>query len=290
LRAHLEADGITLRIGDAWRRRREARRREDSAEGIALGGPRPPDSPEPVISGRSVLVATGRRANAEAWGATGLRADGARFGLKVEPLTLEARARRRSEPRRRHGARRLHPPRHYHGQVPSRAVCGRGRQGRSHGGSSQWTFSRSGDRVGGAPGGCRARSGGIDVVVASAIPETRAATSTTSTGAHVKAWSATRERGVLIGATLVTPRAGEIVGELVLAIKLPPPLRTPRRRHPPVPGLQPRARQNVSKELATEGSAASRRRDPETTTQRWRSRCRPLNAPRKLPPPPRVDL
>jgi hypothetical protein len=35
-----------------------------------------------------------------------------------------------------------------------------------------------------------------------------------------------RERGVLIGATMVTPRAGEIVGELVLAIKLGTPLRT----------------------------------------------------------------
>jgi pyruvate/2-oxoglutarate dehydrogenase complex dihydrolipoamide dehydrogenase (E3) component len=31
---------------------------------------------------------------------------------------------------------------------------------------------------------------------------------------------------VLIGATLVTPRAGEIVGELVLAIKLATPLST----------------------------------------------------------------
>src|SRR5207247_143944 len=37
---------------------------------------------------------------------------------------------------------------------------------------------------------------------------------------------ADRERGVLIGATLVTPRAGEIVGELVLAIKLGTPLTT----------------------------------------------------------------
>ena len=36
---------------------------------------------------------------------------------------------------------------------------------------------------------------------------------------------ADRERGVLIGATLVTPRAGEIVGELVLAIKLRTPLK-----------------------------------------------------------------
>jgi pyruvate/2-oxoglutarate dehydrogenase complex dihydrolipoamide dehydrogenase (E3) component len=35
---------------------------------------------------------------------------------------------------------------------------------------------------------------------------------------------ADRARGVLIGATLVTPRAGEIVGELVLAIKLATPL------------------------------------------------------------------
>ena len=37
---------------------------------------------------------------------------------------------------------------------------------------------------------------------------------------------ADRERGVLIGAMLVTPRAGEIVGELVLAIKLGTPLKT----------------------------------------------------------------
>jgi pyruvate/2-oxoglutarate dehydrogenase complex dihydrolipoamide dehydrogenase (E3) component len=35
-----------------------------------------------------------------------------------------------------------------------------------------------------------------------------------------------RRRGVLIGATLVTPRAGEIVGELVLAIKLRTALET----------------------------------------------------------------
>ena len=49
------------------------------------------------------------------------------------------------------------------------------------------------------------------------------ATSTTFTGGALKL-VADRAGGVLIGATLVTPRAGEIVGELVLAIKLRTPL------------------------------------------------------------------
>ena len=35
-----------------------------------------------------------------------------------------------------------------------------------------------------------------------------------------------RTRGVLIGATLVTPRPGEIIGELVVAIKQATPLKT----------------------------------------------------------------
>ena len=36
---------------------------------------------------------------------------------------------------------------------------------------------------------------------------------------------ADKGRGVLVGATLVTPRAGEILGELVVALKLGTPLR-----------------------------------------------------------------
>jgi len=37
---------------------------------------------------------------------------------------------------------------------------------------------------------------------------------------------ADRSRGVLVGATLVTPRAGEILGELVLALKVATPVAT----------------------------------------------------------------
>ena len=37
---------------------------------------------------------------------------------------------------------------------------------------------------------------------------------------------ADRSRGVLVGATLVTPRAGEILGELVLALKVETPVAT----------------------------------------------------------------
>ena len=48
----------------------------------------------------------------------------------------------------------------------------------------------------------------------------------TATGRGVLKLVGDRTRGVLIGATLVTPRAGEILGELVLAIKLGTPLKT----------------------------------------------------------------
>jgi len=71
-----------------------------------------------------------------------------------------------------------------------------------------------------------ARSRGIDVIVASADPaETARGYIHDFHGGALKLVG-DRGRGVLIGATMVTPRAGEIVGELVLAIKLGTPLKT----------------------------------------------------------------
>src|SRR6185503_15879379 len=71
-----------------------------------------------------------------------------------------------------------------------------------------------------------ARAKGIDVVVATADPAESARAYIQDFRGGALKLVADRERGVLIGATLVTPRAGEILGELVLAIKLGTPLET----------------------------------------------------------------
>jgi pyruvate/2-oxoglutarate dehydrogenase complex dihydrolipoamide dehydrogenase (E3) component len=71
-----------------------------------------------------------------------------------------------------------------------------------------------------------ARARGIDVVVASGDPAETARGYIHDFHSGMLKLVGDRERGVLIGATLVTPRAGEILGELVLAIKLGTPLKT----------------------------------------------------------------
>ncbi|MGZ6300006.1 MAG: NAD(P)/FAD-dependent oxidoreductase, partial [Candidatus Limnocylindria bacterium] len=70
-----------------------------------------------------------------------------------------------------------------------------------------------------------ARDRGIDVVATTTDPaETARGYIHDFHGGTLKL-VADRGRGVLLGATLVTPRAGEILGELVVAVKLGLPLR-----------------------------------------------------------------
>jgi pyruvate/2-oxoglutarate dehydrogenase complex dihydrolipoamide dehydrogenase (E3) component len=69
-----------------------------------------------------------------------------------------------------------------------------------------------------------ARAKGIDVIVANADPGESARGYIHDFHKGAIKLVGDRARGVLIGATLVTPRAGEIVGELVLAIKFATPL------------------------------------------------------------------
>jgi pyruvate/2-oxoglutarate dehydrogenase complex dihydrolipoamide dehydrogenase (E3) component len=71
-----------------------------------------------------------------------------------------------------------------------------------------------------------ARAKGIDIFIATADPADTARGAIHDFHGGALKLVGDRRRGVLIGATLVTPRAGEIVGELVLAIKLGTPLET----------------------------------------------------------------
>ena len=167
-------------------------------------------------------MATGRRPNVEAWRATGL-AQTERGWLKVDPATLEAQPGvfGAGDVTGLGGFTHLA---YYHGQMVARRL--RGIDARAdHTAVPRVTFTDPEvASVGLSEAAARAK--GIDVVVASADPAETARGYIHDFHRGALKLVADRERGVLIGATLVTPRAGEIVGELVLAIKLGTPLKT----------------------------------------------------------------
>ena len=217
LRPHLEADGITVMVGDP---------------GVTVerqfAAPSPRRAPVVVhlnsgatVAADRLLVATGRRPNVEAWSATGL-AQTERGWLRVDAATLEA-----------------HPGvfgagdvtglggfthlAHYHGQVIARRLRGEDATA-DHTAVPRVTYTDPEiASVGLSEAAARAR--GIDLVVVRADPAETARGYIHDFHGGVVKLVADRARGVLIGATLVTPRAGEIVGELVLAIKLRTPLK-----------------------------------------------------------------
>jgi len=217
LRPHLEADGITLRIGDPCVavEKQSASSRQASAVVVHLKS-------GAVVSADRLLVATGRRPNAEAWRATGI-AQTERGWLKVDPATLEARAGifGAGDVTGLGGFTHLA---YYHGQVVARRL--RGMDARAdHTAVPRVTFTDPEIASVGLSEAV-ARGRGIDVVVVRTDPaETARGYIHDFHGGALKLVG-DRKRGVLIGATLVTPRAGEIVGELVLAIKLGTPLKT----------------------------------------------------------------
>ena len=211
LRPHLEADGITLMIGDPC----VAVEKQSSAVALHLKS-------GAVVSADRLLVATGRRPNVEAWHAIGI-AQTERGWLKVDPATLEARAGvfGAGDVTGLGGFTHLA---YYHGQVVARRL--RGMDARAdHTAVPRVTFTDPEvASVGLSEAAARAK--GIDVVVARADPaETARGYIHDFHGGALKLVG-DRNRRVLIGATLVTPRAGEILGELVLAIKLGTPLPT----------------------------------------------------------------
>jgi pyruvate/2-oxoglutarate dehydrogenase complex dihydrolipoamide dehydrogenase (E3) component len=221
LRPHLEADGITLMVGDPCVAVEGQSRTipSGSSQGSAVVVHLKSGA---TVSADRLLVATGRRPNAEAWRTTGI-AQTERGWLKVDPATLEARTGvfGAGDITGLGGFTHLA---YYHGQVVARRL--RGLDARAdHTAIPRVTFTDPEiASVGLSEAAARAR--GIDVVVASADPaETARGYIHDFHGGALKLVG-DRKRGVLIGATLVTPRAGEILGELVLAIKVSTPLKT----------------------------------------------------------------
>jgi len=206
---HLEADGMTLLTGDA------CRSVEKTGTGVVLHL-----QSGATVEATRLLVATGRRANFEAWEGSGVsRTD--RGWLKVDPATLEALP-------GVYGAGDItgiggftHLA-YYHGQVIARRI--RGEDARAdHTAVPRVTFTDPEiASVGLSESAARER--GLDVVTVSYDPgETARGYIHDFHGGMLKLVG-DRNRGVLAGATMVTPRAGEILGELVLAVKMGTPL------------------------------------------------------------------
>jgi pyruvate/2-oxoglutarate dehydrogenase complex dihydrolipoamide dehydrogenase (E3) component len=218
LRPHLEAEGIMMVIGDPCtgvERPLMGPSRERSAVVMHLKS-------GATVRAARLLVATGRRANAEAWRAAGL-AQTERGWLKVDPATLEARPSvfGAGDVTGLGGFTHLA---YYHGQVVARRLRGIDATA-DHTAVPRVTYTDPEiASVGLSEAAARAK--GIDVVVASADPAQAVRGYIHDFHRGALKLVGDRERGVLIGATLVTPRAGEIVGELVLAIKLGTPLKT----------------------------------------------------------------
>ena len=210
LQPHLESDGITLMVGDPC----VAVEKQGSAVVVHLKS-------GAIVSADRLLVATGRRPNYEAWKSAGL-AQTDRGWLKVDPVTLEARA-------DVYGAGDItglggftHLA-YYHGQIVARRL--RGEDARAdHIAVPRVTYS---DPEVASVGLSEevARAHGIDVATATTDPGEAARGYIHDFHGGTIKLVGDRERGVLIGATLVTPRAGEILGELVLAVKAGTPLR-----------------------------------------------------------------
>ena len=210
LRPHLEADGITVIVGDP------CVAVEPHGTGVMLSL-----KSGAILEADRLLVATGRRPNFEAWRTSGI-AQTERGWLKVDPATLEAHA-------GVYGAGDItglggftHLA-YYHGQIVARRL--RGEDARAdHTAVPRVTFTDP-EVASVGLSEAAARERGIDVVVASADPSDTARGYIHDFHGGALKLIADRKRGVLVGATMVTPRAGEILGELVVAVKVGTPVR-----------------------------------------------------------------
>ncbi len=210
LRPHLLADGIQLLVGDP------VAGVEKESGGVIVTF-----KSGATLHAERLLVATGRRANFEAWQGAGLQQTD-RGWLKVDPATLEARVGvfGAGDVTGIGGFTHLA---FYHGQIVARRL--RGEDARAdHSAVPRVTFTDP-EVASVGISEAAAREHGLNVITASADPAETARGYIHDFHDGALKLVADRDRGVLIGATLVTPRGGEILGELVLALKAGTPLR-----------------------------------------------------------------
>lgn len=207
---HLQADGIDVSVGDPCV---AAEKHIDAVVLHLKSGA--------VISGVRLLVATGRRPNFEAWKPAGLTQTD-RGWLKVDPETLLARD-------GIYGAGDVtgiggftHLA-YYHGQIVARRL--RGEDARAdHSAVPRVTYTDPEiASVGWSEDAARAH--GVDVATTVIDPAETARGYIHDFQHGTLKLVGDRERGVLVGATIVSPRAGEMIGELVLAVKTGVPMR-----------------------------------------------------------------
>jgi len=210
LKPHLESDGIELIAGDLC----VGVEKGDASVVLKMkSGAR--------VTAERLLVATGRRANFEAWESAGLpRTE--RGWLKVDPTTLEAApgVYGTGDVTGIGGFTHLA---YYHGQVVARRL--RGEDARAdHVAVPRVTFTDP-EVASVGLSEAAAREQGIDVVIASTDPAESARGYIHDFHGGMLKLVGDRRRSVLVGATLMSPRAGEILGELVLAVKVGTPIR-----------------------------------------------------------------
>ncbi len=208
---HLKADGIEVFVGDSCVA--VEKQATDVVVHLQSGA---------LIGADRLLVATGRRPNFEAWKPSGV-AQTEKGWLKVDPETLEARP-------GVYGAGDItglggftHLA-YYHGQIVARRL--RGEDARADHTAIPRVIYTDPEVASVGLSEQAAREHGADVVVASTDPGEAARGYIHDFHGGVLKLIGDRASGKLVGATLVTPRAGEILGELVLAVKAGTPLRT----------------------------------------------------------------
>ena len=208
---HLMADGLEILVGDPCVA--VEMQASDVVLHLKSGA---------IVSGDRLLVATGRRPNFESWKATGL-AQTERGWLKVDPMTLEAREGIYGAGDITGIAGFTHVA-YYHGQIVARRI--RGQDARAdHIAVPRVTFTDP-DVASVGISEQVARDHGIDVASVNMDPGEAVRGYIHDFHGGVLKLVADRSRGVLIGATIVSPRAGEILGELVVAIKAGTSVRT----------------------------------------------------------------